>query len=63
METSLMSELVVLDVLEFFTFVSRITNKLDRLIVLSKSSLVGWFLHVSLILIIKGRYPKPLVNN
>jgi hypothetical protein len=34
------------------------TIKLDRLIVLSKSSLLGWFLHVSLILIIKGRYPR-----
>ena len=36
----------------------RLTIKLDRLIVLSKSSLLGWFLHVSLILIIKGRYPR-----
>jgi hypothetical protein len=27
------------------------------LIVLSKSSLLGWFLHVSLIVIIKGRSP------
>ncbi len=27
-------------------------------LVLSKSSLLGWFLHVSLILIIKGRYPR-----
>jgi hypothetical protein len=36
---------------------SRITIKLDRLIVLSKSSLLGWFLHVSLIVIIKGRSP------
>ena len=35
-----------------------ITIKLDRLIVLSKSSLLGLFLHVSLILIIKGRYPR-----
>ena len=35
----------------------RLTNKLDRLIVLSKSSLLGWFLHVSLIVIIKGRSP------
>ena len=34
---------------------TRITIKLDRLIVLSKSSLLGWFLHVSLIVIIKGR--------
>ncbi len=33
----------------------RLTIKLDRLIVLSKSSLLGWFLHVSLIVIIKGR--------
>jgi hypothetical protein len=37
---------------------TRFTIKLDRLIVLSKSSLLGWFLHVSLILIIKGRYPR-----
>jgi hypothetical protein len=34
------------------------TIKLDGLIVLSKSSLLGWFLHVSLILIINGRYPR-----
>jgi hypothetical protein len=33
---------------------ARLTIKLDRLIVLSKSSLLGWFLHVSLIVIIKG---------
>jgi hypothetical protein len=38
--------------------VGRITIKFDRLIVLSKSSLLGWFLHVSLLLIIKGRYPR-----
>jgi hypothetical protein len=31
--------------------------KLDRLIVLSESSLLGWFLQVSLIVIIKGRPP------
>jgi len=36
---------------------ARRTIKLDRLIVLSKSSLLGWFLHVSLIVIIKGRSP------
>ncbi len=36
---------------------SRIIIKLDRLIVLSESSLLGWFLYVSLIVIIKGRYP------
>jgi hypothetical protein len=36
---------------------SRFTTKFDRLIVLSKSSLLGWFLHVSLIVIIKGRSP------
>ena len=36
---------------------ARLTIKLDRLIVLSKSSLLGWFLHVSLIVIIKGRSP------
>jgi hypothetical protein len=41
-----------------FVFFPRITIKLDRLIVLSKSSLLGWFLQVSLILIIKGRYPR-----
>jgi hypothetical protein len=35
----------------------RFTFKLDRLIVLSKSSLLGWFLHVSLIVTIKGRSP------
>ena len=35
----------------------RLTIKLDRLIVLSKSSLLVWFLHVSLIVIIKGRSP------
>jgi hypothetical protein len=38
-------------------WVSRLTIKLDRLIVLSKSSLLGWFLQVSLIVIIKGRSP------
>jgi hypothetical protein len=37
--------------------VTSLTIKLDRLIVLSKSSLLGWFLHVSLIVIIKGRSP------
>ncbi len=37
---------------------TKITVELDRLIVLSKSSLLGWFLHVSLILIIKERYPR-----
>ncbi len=37
---------------------ARITIKLDRLIVLSKSSLLVWFVHVSLIWIIKGRYPR-----
>jgi hypothetical protein len=36
---------------------TRLTIKLDRLIVVSKSSLLGWFLHVSLIVIIKGRSP------
>ncbi len=36
---------------------TRYTIKLDRLIVLSKSSLLGWFLQVSLIVIIKGRSP------
>ena len=36
---------------------TRLTIKLDRLIVLSKSSLLVWFLHVSLIVIIKGRSP------
>jgi hypothetical protein len=36
---------------------ARLTIKLDRLIVLSESSLLGWFLHVSLIVIIKGRSP------
>jgi hypothetical protein len=36
------------------TLRARLTIKLDRLIVLSKSSLLGWFLHVSLIVIIKG---------
>jgi hypothetical protein len=40
------------------TINTRITIKFDRLIVLSKSSFLGWFLHVSLILIIKGRYPR-----
>jgi hypothetical protein len=39
---------------------ARLTIKLDRLIVLSKSSLLGWFLHVSLIVIIKGRSPVEL---
>jgi hypothetical protein len=38
-------------------WIPRLTIKLDRLIVLSKSRLVGWFLHVSLIVIIKGRSP------
>jgi hypothetical protein len=36
---------------------ARLTIKLDRLIVLSESSLLGWFLRVSLIVIIKGRSP------
>ncbi len=43
---------------KFIKLQPRITIKFDRLIVLSKSSLLGWFLHVSLILIIKGRYPR-----
>ena len=34
---------------------SRLTIKLDRLIVISKSSVLGWFFNVSLIVIIKGR--------
>jgi hypothetical protein len=41
-------------------YLTRFTFKLDGLIVLSKSSLfmlVVWFLHVSLIVIIKGRSP------
>jgi hypothetical protein len=38
-------------------FPPRLTIKFDRLIVLSKSSRSGWFLHVSLIVIIKGRSP------
>ncbi len=33
----------------YCVWVPRLTIKLDRLIVLSKSSLLGWFLHVSLI--------------
>ena len=33
---------------------ARLTIKFDRLMVLSKSSLLGWFLHVSLIVIIKS---------
>ncbi len=37
--------------------VSRLTIKLDRLIVSSKSSHLGWFLYVSLIVTIKGRSP------
>ncbi len=45
-------------ILDFtMTHTPRLTIKLDRLIVLSKSSLLGWFLHVSLIVIIKGRSP------
>jgi hypothetical protein len=36
---------------------ARITIELDRLIVLSKSSLLGLFWHASLIVIIKGRSP------
>ena len=36
---------------------TRSTIKHDRLIVLSKSSLLGWLLQVSLIVIIKGRSP------
>ena len=36
---------------------ARLTIKLGRLIVLSESSLLGWFLQVSLIVIIKGRSP------
>ncbi len=43
--------------LEGYDKKARITIKLDRLIVLSKSSPLGWFLHVSLIVIIKGRSP------
>ncbi len=41
----------------------KLTIKLDRLIVLSESSLLVWFLHVSLIVIIKGRSPMevPLI--
>jgi hypothetical protein len=35
----------------------RLTIKIDRLIVLSESSILGWFLHVPLIVIIKGRSP------
>ena len=42
----------------FSEWITRLTIKLDRLIVLSNSSLLGWFLHVSLIVIIKGRSPK-----
>jgi hypothetical protein len=42
---------------EYIEDETRLTIKLDRLIVLSKSSLLGWFLHVSLIVIIKGRSP------
>ena len=42
---------------------SRLTIKLDRLIVLSKSSLLGWFLQVSLIVIIKGRSPMEVSLN
>jgi hypothetical protein len=38
-------------------FASRLTIKLDRLIVLSESRLLDWFFHVSLIVIIKGRSP------
>jgi hypothetical protein len=38
-------------------FESRLTIKLDRLIELSESSLLDWFLHVSLIVIIMGRSP------
>ena len=37
---------------------SRLVIKLDRLIVLSESSLLGWFLQVSLIVITKGRSPR-----
>ena len=37
--------------------IARLTNKLDRLIVLSESSLLGWFLQVPLIVIIKGMSP------
>ncbi len=50
-------EIPVCHSLRLHSLSSRITIKLDRLIVLSKSSLLGWFLHVSLILIIKGRSP------
>jgi hypothetical protein len=38
-------------------FWSRFTIKLDSLIELSESRLLVWFLQVSLIVIIKGRYP------
>ena len=41
----------------FSEWITRLTIKLDRLIVLSNSSLLGWFLYVSLIVIIKGRSP------
>ena len=34
---------------------SRLTMNLDRFMLLSESSLLGWFLEVSLIVIIEGR--------
>ncbi len=43
---------------DFFWVQVRLTIKLDRLIVLSESRLLGWFFHVSLIVIIKGRSPR-----
>jgi hypothetical protein len=36
---------------------TRLTINLERLIVLSESSLLGWFLHALLMAIIKGRSP------
>ena len=41
----------------YFYYEPRLTIKLDRLIVLLESSLLDWFLQVSLIVMIKGRSP------
>jgi hypothetical protein len=52
----LLLSLIPVNVIDYhFHLLPRITIKLDGLMVLSKSSLLGWFLHVSLIVIIKER--------
>ena len=57
MITDILTERICLFSFAEVMYGARLTIKLDRLIVLSKSSLLGWFLQVSLIVIIKGRSP------